>query len=468
MSATVGGPHRPQLLPGLTAIEHYLHSLHSDHAVHITARQIITVGVVAFILFFIIAPGQMVTNLNLAIFFSPIWMTIILWKSAYARFLQMNRARFASTQEYQLLEIRIPRDITKSPAAMEAFFTSLHIGSGESNWYKKIVQGASRPSWAFEIVSLGGRVHLYIWTRKGYRRLVESFLYAQYPDVEIIEAEDYSLLVDPSHHGYSMFAAEYKMTKENNAYPLKTYIDYKMEPGDKPEETVDPLAQIIEVLGSLGPGEQFWIQFVIRMSKNEKFEGLVGADGKPYTWRTMVKEAIEEVRAQTVKKTKFVDPVTGKTEERESFPNPSRGQSDGIASIERKGSKAIFDVGVRTIYLGTDEAFQGIMIPAQLTLFKPYTIDGGNGLSLQGVWGGAFNDLPWEDRGGHHKAHLYHEVVQMYRRRQYFSDPYKGDWIFLSAEELASLYHIPSAAITTPGLPRIQSSTSDAPPNLPL
>jgi hypothetical protein len=37
----------------------------------------------------------------------------------------------------------------------------------------------------------------------------------------------------------------------------------------------------------------------------------------------------------------------------------------------------------------------------------------------------------------------------------------------MSTEELATIYHIPSSAIGTPGLRRIQSATGEAPANLP-
>jgi hypothetical protein len=39
--------------------------------------------------------------------------------------------------------------------------------------------------------------------------------------------------------------------------------------------------------------------------------------------------------------------------------------------------------------------------------------------------------------------------------------------MILSTEELATLFHVPSAAIQTPTIPRIQSTTSGAPGNLP-
>jgi hypothetical protein len=466
MSASADGPQHPSILPGFRSLEHSLHDAQTKHSVPVDIKKPAIGFAVLVVFFFFIAPQQSILNFNLLIVTSPIWLTLMLARGTVERFIQAQRALFFAQQEYVLLELLIPREVTKTPLAMETFFSNMHIGSGETTWYKKFVQGSTRPSWSLEIVSDGGRIHFYIWTRKGYRRLVESFLYAQYPTVEIIEAEDYSRLVDPTAHDYGMFVGEYELGK-SSAFPIKTYVDYKMEPGDKPEESVDPLAQLIETIGSIGPGEQFWVQIIIRSTKTEGFEGLVNKDGKPWNLQSMFAEAIEGIRAATVRKTTFVDPVTGAVQERENFPNPTRGQTDSIAAIERKASKPIFDVGIRTVYLAPETNFQGIMIPAQINLFKPFSTGQGNSLVLQSVWSGLFNDLPWEDPGGHHKHHAHHAAIQMYRMRAYFFYPYRGKWNNLSTEELATLFHIPTASVTTPGLQRIQSTTSNAPANLP-
>ena len=171
---------------------------HGKDGFHITFKALMVAFIWANILFLMFAPHQTITNYALMFALMPVWLPVILYKCVHARFGQMTKAEFFAQQEYVLLEIRIPRDTTKTPFAMETVFANMHIGSGETTWFKRYFQGGVRPWWSFEIVSLGGRLHFYIWTREGYRRLVESFFYGQYPDIEIIEAEDYSRLVDPS------------------------------------------------------------------------------------------------------------------------------------------------------------------------------------------------------------------------------------------------------------------------------
>jgi hypothetical protein len=358
----------------------------------------------------------------------------------------------------------MPRDTKKTPLAMETVFASLHLSPGETTWYKVHFKGAVRPWWSFEIVSIGGRVRFYVWTRESFRRGLESFFYAQYPDMEIIEAEDYSLVYDPVSHDNDMWGTEFIHTKEN-PYPLKTYVDYGLDKaGIKPEEQIDPLSQVIEYLGSIGPKEQFWIQIIVRVTKGEKYKyrGIKG-----FGWKNEGLEIIDEIRQKAVKKSTYTDPGTGKTITTEGFPNPTKGQLELIAAIDRNTAKQGFDVGIRSIYSAPRDAFRGINISHMLGLFKPFSSEEGNGLRTANVFSAKYNDYPWEDPGGHHKHHDHEKITEFYRRRAYFHTPYIGPWMIMSTEELATLFHVPSGTTTTPNLPRIQSATSGAPANLP-
>ncbi len=451
-------------LPGSTFLSGLVHSVMGT-GVHVTARYFIITFAILIGIFFIIDPQQSVYNFEMIVYLSPIWIPCVLYGPAFARRLQAKRVEFIYKQEYVLLEIRIPRDTLKTPLAMETFFSNIHIGSGETTWYKRFVQGQVRPWWSFEIVSLGGRIHFYIWTRKSFRRLIESSLYAQYPELEIIEAEDYSRITDPTAHNYDMWGCEYKKSKAD-PFPIKTYMEYNLTPGAKSEENVDPLAQMLELFGSLGPEEQFWFQIIIRQSKEEKYHPKKTKDGNPYTWRDEATDLIESLRFSLSLKGQYIDPVTGAVHETK-IGQLTKGQTDTINSIEQNITKQGFDVGMRAIYLAPSEKYQSNMIGSMLNMFKPFNNETKNTLSVQVVWSAIFNDWPWEDRSGHHREHINHEVTRMYRQRAYYHLPYIGNWFVMSTEELATIFHIPNAGITTPTLPRIQSATAGAPANLP-
>lgn len=458
------GGHGGGGLPGYHFIEHFLHTGHNEGGIHLSARPLIIAYAIAITLFFFIAPQQSVYNFSLLIFFAPIWMPIVIGRWAYYMWRTATKAANMARFRTILLELRMPRDTMKTPAAMEAVFAALHLGPGEATWWKKIVLGNTRPWYSFEIVSLGGRVHFYIWTRDAYRRAIESALYAQYPGMEVIEVEDYSRLVDPAHHPNKVVGFEYVKNKAQG-HPIRTYVDFGLDRPAKPEEQVDPLAQVIELMGSLGPNEQLWIQFMIRTHKGEKYNKK-NKKGKSFTWKDEAQEEIDAIREQALQEAEYVDPSSGKVV-KTKMVNMTPGKAEQIKAIERNISKLPFDVGIRALYTAPEEYYQGIVGGYLVSIFKPFHSEQGAGLDVAGVWSNKYSEYPWEDPGGHHEAHAMHLMVEMWRRRMIYHAPYIGTWSVMSTEELATLYHVPSATVATPSLPRIQSTTGGAPQNLP-
>jgi len=442
-------------------IEKFFHGSHDSGGLHISARPLIIMMAALVIIFFLFSPSQTLKNFNLLIFLAPLWVPFLLLKFSFDRFIQSRRADFIKNQQMILLELRLPRDTKKTPLAMETVLSNLNFSAGETTWYKKYWKGGARPWWSIEIASIGGQVRFYIWTRASLRRGVESFFYAQYPGMEIIEAEDYSRLINPSNNNErGMFGAEYLLTMPD-PYPIRTYVDFGLDKaGTKPEEQIDPMSQLIEFFGSIGPHEQLWFQMVFRRAGKEKLGG-----GK--TWKDEAKVLITELRAKTVMRRTTVDPVSGQVRETEGFPNPTPGEKSTIEALERNTDKPAFDVGMRCIYTAENGHFDASNITFLINMLKPFNHEGWNGFKLAGLFSALFNDYPWEDRGGHHKQHEHEKITEYYRRRAYFHDPYVGPWMVLSSEELATIFHVPSSTVEAPSLPRIQSATSGAPANLP-
>ncbi|HYE23174.1 MAG TPA: hypothetical protein VEA92_01825 [Candidatus Paceibacterota bacterium] len=460
------GEHGGGGLPGLHAIEHWMHSGHETGGLHLEARPIIIAFVVMTVVFLFMSPAQTLRNFSFLLFFAPLWLPIILWKWTFFQYLTANRAAYIARQKHVLLELRLPRDTMKTPAAMESVFSALHLGLGEATWWKRIVLGQVRAWYSFEIVSLGGQVHFYVWTRDGFRRAIESAFYAQYPGAEIIEVEDYSRLIDPSHEPNQMVGFEYLKSKPL-PLPIRTYVEFGLDKPQKPEEQIDPLAQLIELLGSLGPHEQLWVQITIRTHKGETYNKKK-PDGKDYTWKDAALEQIAKLRKEAVGETEQVDPVSGRTIKVRAFPNPTKGQTETIAAYERNSGKLAFDTGIRALYTAPKEHYQGIVGGFLVNLWKPFVSEGWNSLNVMPDWSNKYMEYPWEDPHGHHQAHTMHLMVDAWRRRQFFHSPYKAKWNVMSTEELATLFHVPSATVATPSLPRIQSTTSGAPSNLPV
>jgi hypothetical protein len=350
---------------------------------------------------------------------------------------------------------------------MESVFSSIHYTKGESNWYQKFIQGQVRPYWSIEMVSFGGQIHFYIWTRANFRKLVENAFYAQYPGVQLVEAQDYTRTISAKPEEWGVWGCDYKHTQSSDVYPIKTYVEFGLDKTQKEPEQIDPFAHLTEFLGSMGKGENFWLQIIFRIHAGEKYHKKK-PDGKPYTWRDLALEEIEKIRKLAGTKSKFFDPTTGKMVQTEGFPNPTKGQSETIAAIERNVSKLAFDVGIRGAYIAEPKHFDPINITGMISLFRPFISESWNGIKAT-HFGMEFSDYPWEIGNERRKDMFRRHLIDAYRRRQYFHDPFHmPDSMVMSTEELATIFHIPSAGVETPSINRIPSATSEAPGNLPI
>ena len=459
------------MLPFLKGLEKLRSKLYDNFSLEFGHWPIFIVGIVLLCVSFLFMPSGVSLALLFALFIAPVWLPFLLIGSAWTLWIIYRRSEFIADQNQKsiLFEIKLPRTMVKTPIAMEAFLSTLHNSGGESNWYLKWIKGSVRPWWSLEIASFEGQVHFYVWTRAVFRRLIESQLYAQYPGVQVVEVPDYTRQMsgDPSDWNRGIWGCDFKHTAPD-PLPIKTYVEYGLDKVQKEPEQVDPLANLVEYMGSIGKGEYLWLQFVIRFHKGEKYHKK-NAKGDTYTWRDEAKEMIKKIREDT--RQPYIDQSTGK--EVPGFPNPTKGQSEKIAAIERNTSKLAFDVGIRGIYFVKGKFDVGTVL-TMINLFKPFNTaeeSGWNGINST-AWMKNFNDYPWEIGIDKLKDKYRRHMVEAYRRRQFFYEPFsfglsKDKIMVMSTEEIATLFHIPSSAVATPSLGRIPSATGEAPVNLP-
>lgn len=454
------------MLPFLEIVEGWRDAVTGKTGIRFEPWPILIIGVIGLVFTYLMMPNVVAFALSIALFIAPVWLPFLLVGSALALWLVMKRSEFIANQKYILLEIKPPRNLVKTPLAMEAFLSTLHQSGGEGTWWVRWMKGGVRAYFSLEIASFEGQVHFFIWTRANFRRLIEGQLYAQYPGIQIAEAPDYTRLISAKSEEWSIWGCDFKHTGKD-PLPIKTYIEYGLDRVQKEPEQVDPLANLIEFMGSLGKGEYIWLQFIVRMHKGEKYRK-VNDKGDVWTWKDEAKELVDKIRKET--RSPYFDPLTGK--EMPGFPNPTKGESERMAAIERNVSKQGFDVGGRGVYLARPEKFNPIMITHMITLFKPFSSEGWNGIRAA-AWLMKFDDYPWEIGVEKMKNQYRAKLIEAFRRRQFFFDPFgygipAHEAMVMSTEELATVYHIPSSGVETPGLARIQSATSEAPPNLPV
>jgi len=418
------------------------------------------------------------------------WVT---WK-VWVHYVQQD---FISGIDFVLLEIVPPRDVLRSPKAMELFITNAlyhfsYKGGKEEYW-----QGAVWFWFSLEIASIDGQVHFYIRTPTRVRELIETQMYAQYPQAQVKAVEDYTLGVDEitSKSAWNAWGCEFRLLKPE-AYPIKTYIDYGLDEDPKEEFKVDPVSPVVELFGSLQKGEQMWMQIVITPSKKTyhtkgtwfgKHNWVVEARNQtlkllwPYTSRRedpgsgLVKLARIEVRVP-----KFLDNVT--------------------TALSAKTGKAGFDTGVRIMYVAKKEIYpvgsrtnnsRNIRL-----IFRQYAKPDCNefdriNASQADRYGGVLTASPktvmllanrmlheYRERAFFHLPLRHHIFSQHYWKNFPIPRVITADsWIrayvhhetfVLNVEELATMWHFPGQILKVPTLERIESKEAAPPPNLPI
>ncbi len=413
--------------------------------------------------------GSLAPSVGILIGISPILLMIVLLAIFADVWVRYIRAESFYKEKYVVLEIRLPKETMKSPAAMELFLTALHQTGGEGSWYDKYWLGKVRAWFSLEMVSIEGQVHFFIWTRAALKTFIETSLYAQFPGVEVHETDDYAKSVhfDPKEN--SLWGCEFKFAKGNH-YPIKTYVDYGLDKDPKEEFKVDPLAPLLEFLGSIGVNQQVWIQFTVRAHKDDQ--------AKEGHWFKTTDKWKDEAAAEVHKilgrdpETKIAGGADDETGQGKRIII-SPGEQDIVKAIERGVSKLGFDVGVRTMYIAKKDSFVGTNIPGLIGCFKQFNTEHLNGFKIKvDIWSPRFGE-PWKDFKEYRENHMRKQLLEIYKRRSYFFHPYKGirhhgQPLVMNSEELATIFHFPGQVAATPTLARIQSKKGQAPANLPI
>ncbi|MCX6731435.1 MAG: hypothetical protein NTX55_00360 [Candidatus Parcubacteria bacterium] len=374
--------------------------------------------------------------INARFLWLPVVLILVFWKL----WIYYIRASYISRIEWILLEIKLPREITKGPQAMEAALTPFHQPR-DGNFVEKYWKGLLRGWFSLEIVSIGGEIHFFVYTQRFYKNLVEAQIYAQYPDVEITEVGDYTKFFGEGFEkDWKFWGTEFKLTAED-AYPIKTYVDYKLhEMATKEEQKTDPMTSFLEFLGSIKAGEQIWFQILIRATKKK--------------WKDEGKKLVDKIMKGKETKDKEGNILAG-------VLRLTPGERGVIEAIERDVSKFGFDVGIRAIYFAKNEVFNSVNAPSLIGSMKQY-----NALNLNGF-------KPVNPTGVDYFRKLQEpgrraKMFDAYCKRSVFYMPYVRNYFVLNTEELATIFHFPGRVAETPTLGRIEAKKGEAPTNLPI
>lgn len=419
--------------------------------------------------------------------------TIFLGWVAWKLWIHYIRQDFISGIDFVLLEIVPPRDVVRSPKAMELFITNaLYHWSrkgGKEEWW----QGAVWFWFSLEIASIDGQVHFYIRTPTRIRSLIETQMYAQYPQAQVKVAEDYTLAVDeisPT-SAWNGWGCEFGLLKPE-AFPIKSYVDFALDKDPDEEFKVDPISPVIELFGSLQRGEQAWLQIVVTPAKKEYHTK--GTWFGKHDWVAEARETLFKFLAD------FTSVKEGAGDESKSRieirvpPFLDRASK----AMSAKTSKLGFETGVRLLYIAPKSLYPpGTRTNASRDIrliFRQYEAPDINGFNrINSAQGDFYSGIfPASQKT---VMLLANRLLHEYRERAFFHLPLRhhifsqSNWAWpipgvlawdgfikayahhktfvLNTEELATIWHFPGQILKVPTLERIESKEASPPTNLP-
>lgn len=395
------------------------------------------------------------------------WVAIIMFPLFLSVLVAWRQEVYEHDLKWLLFEIRMPRENTRSPKAMEQVLTAIHaLGNYAQDLQEVYYDGEVTRWFSFEMVSFSGEIHFYIRTYHKFRSLIEAAFFSFYPDVELVEVEDYVTQLPDNvkelkDKGYDLWATEMKLSKDD-AYPIKTYVSFESMDEDK---QFDPISQFVEVLGKVKPGEFVGIQIIAAPSRGD--------------WRKHGEKIVKKLKESAVQRSQLETPE-GQMETVARFLTRSPGETDVLKALEANLSKQAFETVIRYIYTGPKTTFYESFARRGIAgLFRQYdaldlnTLVRNEKVSTRvKIW--YFPYVFPGTRNIYRQARLLHNYrIREFRKETFmgkFFTSYIFNWNFASkafhmtTEELATLFHPPTAVVlTAPHMKRIESRKAGPP-----
>ncbi len=436
--------------------------------------------------------GDILTNLDIFFSGSPLDIFLNLFRNGgwffiliaflvalYKSWIFLRQCRYDESVKRIVLSLTLPRvNTNKTLKSVENIFAQLAGAHTTFNLWETYVLGIFQLSFSFEIVSMNGRLHLFVRTPVRFKPLIESIFYAQYPDIEITEVNDYVNSVpntypDPN---YDIWGTEFILVKDQS-YPLRSYIEFEEQLS---QELKDPMAGMLECLGKLGPDEQGWFQIIVKpiadtdwkegskkmidkiLKQEIKHSGLGAsisnaASNAAYSGVEMFNQTLWGTEPAAAAKVQ-----AGADQSRLNLMlNPTIRQE--LDAIQRKASKIGFHVKIRYIYIGKHQSFD-----------KARGVYGVIG-AIKQLNSVNLNSLKPDMKKTATRAYYFFVKLRVKWKKEKIMRGYKArstvrgrNMFVLNTEELATLFHLPVDQVKSPYLQRTGAKKAEPPLTLPL
>jgi len=418
------------------------------------------------------------TNQMIAVIFAMVgWAIVGLVFVFMIKELWVNyrQNKYTATWKWMLLAVDIPLEFIQTHKAVEQVFAHLSGALSGINIGQKFWIGKKQKWFSLEIISLEGYIQFLIRTESEYRDLVEASIYAQYPEAEITEVEDYanSLPTVYPNQTHDMVGIEFKMD-QNEAYPIRTYQEFEYAVSKDVTQS-DPIAAVLENFTRIGKGENLLFQIVIEPTSSkwkekgiELVKELVAGKPKapPSSLLSFFGEMLNSLGRDLLnvwnwdftpldaKDVKAKEPLPGKVSDL------TPGKRGVIEAIENKISKIGFKSKARVMYVAKKEVFNpGSCLGGFVGSLNQFHTLNRNGI------------VPYLDTEIHYffvnlrTGWIKTKFASAFKKRKLktFNSPY-----ILNIEELATLWHFPLPFVKTPLLQHTSAKRAEPPLNLPI
>lgn len=376
--------------------------------------------------------------------------------------------RHVSQWKWVTLAIDMPQMNVQTPMAVEQMFAHLAGALDGTDFKGKYTSGFAQKYFSFEIVSIEGYIQFIVRTEESLSDLVQTALYAQYPEVEITEIEDYIDLVPNQipNATHDIWVSDFGLA-EDDAYPIRSYKDFEHNIS---KDTVlkDPMGTFLESFTRIGPGEQVWFQIIVEPIDNswkasaiKKINEIIGAKMPPpkgnpaadafvkYSMQTIVTMgdyAFNRPPSESQSASKSDDGPPNQL----SYLTP--GQKKTVEAMEAKISKLGFKVKMRGAYIAKKEVFKKSRAVTSLVgAINQYNVPSANSI------------VP-KDKNKKKKKVPAAKLFKAYRERDIGAG---APTSVLNIEELATIWHFPMSHVKTPLVQKASIKYVEPPSGLP-
>jgi len=384
------------------------------------------------------------------------------------------QGEYVKKTKYILLAIDVPKENEQTPKAVEHMFSHFHGIQKGGNLVDKYVHGLVQPTITVELISIGGYIQYIVRAPAASRDLVESAVYAQYPNAEITEVEDYTNDFPATfpNNDFQMWGAEIVLASPD-PYPIKTYPLWEHS---LTQTFLDPLASVLEIMNRLQEGEQIWIQLVLsptagsewRKKGLEEINKLIGAKAKKKVGAldalTQAPGAVAQGTWETLTRTLITPAEAPKKKDDNGAPNQLQYLPPNVRAIVEgigiKISKIAFTTKFRVIYLAKKDIFNGGRVGGVLGALKQFNTMDLNGFRPSKTMKTTADYFFVEQRVNA----LRRKILRGYKNRSLVG----GKAITLNIEELASVWHFPVITVKAPAIQKSDAKRGEPPVRLPI